>query len=160
MTHLILPRIKPAIIIAVYVFIVIPLSGYALIQIIILDKATLPDGAYYISKELLTDKGVFKKELLLEDGTLNRDLIAEDGTLKASNKNEIEQPPCSNITSCKSAAQSGDLEARYKLGEYYEKGIGINQNYARAAIHFSMACENGYEKACEKLKALQTENQP
>ncbi len=54
-------------------------------------------------------------------------------------------------------AEKGDAEAQYELGEMYEKGQGIEQNYAKALEWYRKAAEQGV-KAQEfrdmKLEAL------
>ncbi|KAI8391248.1 uncharacterized protein BYT42DRAFT_542836 [Radiomyces spectabilis] len=52
---------------------------------------------------------------------------------------------------CTSAADGGCLRAQYMLGTYYEEGIGVSKDYARALEFFSKAASMGYQPAAEKL---------
>lgn len=50
------------------------------------------------------------------------------------------------------AAQSGYLEAQYRLASYYENKTGTSQNFDKALYWYKMAAERGHEKASEILK--------
>ena len=63
---------------------------------------------------------------------------------------------CSTIESCEIEAREGSIEARYTLAEMYEsKGEESRKYFAKATIHYAMACEKELDKACERLKLLQ-----
>lgn len=45
------------------------------------------------------------------------------------------------------AAEGGDAEARFILGQLYERGEGLNQSYKKAAKWYKRAAEQGIAKA-------------
>eukprot|EP01088_Endostelium_zonatum_P022223 TRINITY_DN934_c0_g1_i1.p1 TRINITY_DN934_c0_g1~~TRINITY_DN934_c0_g1_i1.p1 ORF type:complete len:145 (+),score=49.46 TRINITY_DN934_c0_g1_i1:135-569(+) len=49
------------------------------------------------------------------------------------------------------AAQEGDAEAQFKMGECYEQGVGVKQDEGLARRWWLMAAEQGYVPAQEKL---------
>ncbi|KAI9312001.1 hypothetical protein BX666DRAFT_1991829 [Dichotomocladium elegans] len=60
------------------------------------------------------------------------------------------QPQCA-FRWCQRAAERGLTEAEYTLGTYYEEGVGVRVDYARALECFGKAASKGYTPAAEKL---------
>ncbi|MCC6482955.1 MAG: SEL1-like repeat protein [Sphingomonadaceae bacterium] len=48
-------------------------------------------------------------------------------------------------------AESGDAAAQYRLGEVFEYGLGVLQDFAQALDHYEQAAEAGYADAWAKL---------
>ena len=55
------------------------------------------------------------------------------------------------------AAEQGDADAQYNLGNAYKRGEGVEQNMEEAVKWWRLAAEKGDEKAKEALKSLQNE---
>ena len=51
-------------------------------------------------------------------------------------------------------AEQGDASAQYNLGVIYEKGQGVQQDYAKAYMWISLAADQGLEDAIKKLDYL------
>lgn len=72
---------------------------------------------------------------------------AEQGSLYAQNKlrdyKEMEQ--------LREEAEVGFIEAQFKLGDIYERGIGVRKNYAEAVKWYRKAAEQGHSEAQYKL---------
>jgi FOG: TPR repeat, SEL1 subfamily len=43
-------------------------------------------------------------------------------------------------------------DAQYNLALMYDKGDGIKQNKSLANEYFKQSCDQGFERACNKLK--------
>ncbi|ORX59406.1 HCP-like protein [Hesseltinella vesiculosa] len=52
---------------------------------------------------------------------------------------------------CERSANKGLASAEYTLGTYYEDGIGVEADYARALEYFGKAASKGYRPAAERL---------
>ncbi len=52
------------------------------------------------------------------------------------------------------AAQSGDLEAQTNVGEIYERGLGVQPDYAAAASWYQKAADRNYSRALFNLGTL------
>jgi uncharacterized caspase-like protein len=52
------------------------------------------------------------------------------------------------------AAEAGDAEAQYYVGEIYEKGLGTEPDYAKAAEWYRRSAEQGYARAQTNLGFL------
>jgi uncharacterized caspase-like protein len=52
------------------------------------------------------------------------------------------------------AAQSGDAEAQTNVGQIYERGLGVEPNYAAAAEWYQKAADKGYARALFNLGTL------
>jgi SEFIR domain/Sel1 repeat/Effector-associated domain 1 len=55
---------------------------------------------------------------------------------------------------CERAANAGDVIAMLKLGEFYENGLGVEQNYGKAAEWYQKGANAGNEKAMDLLGEL------
>lgn len=53
-------------------------------------------------------------------------------------------------------AEYGSAKAQYILGEMYQEGRGVKQNYAKAFEWYNKAKKNGYRKAAAKITRLKT----
>lgn len=51
----------------------------------------------------------------------------------------------------KQHAAKGDAAAQFRLGEYYEQGHGLSQDYVQAVYWYTQAAEQGYSFACCNL---------
>jgi uncharacterized protein len=51
-------------------------------------------------------------------------------------------------------AEGGDLEAQTNVGEIYERGMGVEPNYAAAAMWYQKAADKGYSRALFNLGTL------
>ena len=51
------------------------------------------------------------------------------------------------------AAEQGNAEAQFELGEAYDDGVGVEQDYSRAAEWYRKAAEQGYAEAQNSLGA-------
>ena len=55
-------------------------------------------------------------------------------------------------------ANKGDIEAQYRVGEMYEKGLGTDQDMSLAIIWYGKASLKGDKRATERLSALDRSN--
>ena len=53
------------------------------------------------------------------------------------------------------AAEQGHAKAQYKMGFFYDCGIGIRSNKDEVLKWYSKAAEQGYADAIEELKKLE-----
>lgn len=53
---------------------------------------------------------------------------------------------------CAHEAEQGHFCAQYNLALIYDQGDGVEQNKLLANEYFKQSCEQGFEKACNKLK--------
>ena len=60
----------------------------------------------------------------------------------------------SDFTELENKANQGDTEAMYELGEMYENGAGIIQNYVEAHKWYNIAASRGYLKARNARNAI------
>ena len=60
------------------------------------------------------------------------------------NAKEIENRSIKAANWYRKAAEQGYAEAQYKLGGYYEMGLGVERNYIEAAKWYRLAAEQGY----------------
>jgi len=58
------------------------------------------------------------------------------------------------------AAEAGDVEMQFELGELYEFGFGLKQNYIPALAWYILAAERGHEKAMKRRDALKNRMTP
>ena len=49
------------------------------------------------------------------------------------------------------AAEQGDADAQFNLGDFYEKGHGIEKDYEKAKEYYQLASDQGHAKARAKL---------
>lgn len=54
---------------------------------------------------------------------------------------------------CK-AAEQGDIDAQFSLGNMYYYGEGVNLNYEKALDWYSEAAEQGHEEAFEMIESF------
>lgn len=52
------------------------------------------------------------------------------------------------------AVEQGDAQAQHNLGVMYENGHGVRQDLALAQEWLGKACQNGYQKGCDKHQRL------
>ncbi|HEZ0570462.1 TPA: sel1 repeat family protein [Neisseria meningitidis] len=52
------------------------------------------------------------------------------------------------------AAEQGDADAQYNLSVMYYNGQGVRQDLALAQEWLGKACQNGYQKGCDKHQRL------
>src|SRR5712692_10079865 len=58
------------------------------------------------------------------------------------------------------AASTGDAEMQFELGELYEFGFGLQQNYIPALAWYILASEQGNQKAIKRRDALKSRMTP
>jgi len=61
------------------------------------------------------------------------------------------------LENCIEDAEQGNADAQFMLAEYYKDGIGIKQDYKKAAEWYSKAAEQGDEMAKNALENLEKE---
>ena len=59
-----------------------------------------------------------------------------------------------NIETLKNAAEQGDAEALYQLGNCYQNGEGVEQDIEKAIEWWLKAADLGHEKASELIQKL------
>ena len=64
------------------------------------------------------------------------------------------------MKSVQQAAQDGDEEAQYLLGEVYEDGLGVDKNLAQAYRWKSLSAKAGHSFAVNDLEGLANEMTP
>jgi TPR repeat protein len=52
------------------------------------------------------------------------------------------------------AARDGDVGAQYRLGQLYERGLGVSKDPDEAAKWYRKAAEQGHDRAKEALERL------
>jgi len=57
------------------------------------------------------------------------------------------EPTIAELNSVRELAKTGDANANYRLGYWYETGEGFTQNYAAALIHYKVAAKQGLADA-------------
>ncbi|CDG86670.1 tetratricopeptide repeat protein [Xenorhabdus bovienii] len=62
-------------------------------------------------------------------------------------KNDICQIEPSTFHICLNLANQGDVDAQYKTGELYDKGLGVQQDYKEAAKWYTQAAQQGHAEA-------------
>ncbi|MBR3410175.1 MAG: sel1 repeat family protein [Candidatus Methanomethylophilaceae archaeon] len=65
-----------------------------------------------------------------------------------------QKPVLGSIDACMRAAEEGDVDAMYRLGELYESGEGVDRSLEEALRWYSRAAELGHSKAQFKRGAL------
>ena len=60
----------------------------------------------------------------------------------------------SQLDNIRIKAEQGDANSQYQLGRMYDRGQGVAQNYAEAAIWYLKAAEQGYAQAQTNLGIL------
>ncbi len=60
----------------------------------------------------------------------------------------------------RAAAEKGSPEMQLELGELYEFGFGLKQNYVPALAWYTLAAEQGNEKAVKRRDALRARMTP
>lgn len=73
--------------------------------------------------------------------------ISAEGSNKPAQSNVVEDEYKSEFEQCKAAAEQGDANAQCLLGEMYERGQGVLQDYMRAAELYKLAAEQSNAKA-------------
>ena len=58
------------------------------------------------------------------------------------------------LTNIRQAAEQGDVNAQYSLGQIYRKGEGVSRDYAKAVKWYRKAAEQGYADAQFKLGVM------
>src|SRR5258705_8816858 len=58
------------------------------------------------------------------------------------------------------AAEAGDAEMQFELGELYEFGFGMAQNHIPALAWYILAAEQGNQKAVKRRDALKSRMTP
>ncbi len=129
-------------------------------------------GACYIGFEQNYEKAVewFTKaaEQGLADAQLNLGLCYEYGFCDGTNDgNEVDIIQAWNAINekmnannekafewYKKAAEQGNVDAQFKLGEYYRDGKGVVQDLEKAVEWFTKAAEQGHAKAKENLEKI------
>jgi len=61
------------------------------------------------------------------------------------------------LEDCIEDAEQGNADAQFMLAEYYKDGIGIKQDYAKAAEWYNKAAEQGDNMAKIALENLKKE---
>ena len=56
----------------------------------------------------------------------------------------------------KSAEQGGSIE-QFKVGEFYERGLGVQKDRGEAIAWYKKAADQGYEDAKKALERLERE---
>ena len=59
-----------------------------------------------------------------------------------------------DFSSVELAAKNGNAKALYKLGEYYKLGLGVQQDYVKAAEYYELAAEKDEPMACFQLACM------
>ncbi len=59
--------------------------------------------------------------------------------------------PYMEIGECRRLAAEGNAEAQWQLGQRYEKGEGVKQDFVRAIAQYKKAADQGHKAACAKL---------
>ncbi|UZJ42776.1 hypothetical protein OO006_09600 [Prosthecochloris sp. SCSIO W1101] len=54
----------------------------------------------------------------------------------------------------KLAAAEGNPEAQYNIGVMYYNGQGVGQDKEKAKEWFGKACDNGFQRGCDKFREL------
>ena len=62
------------------------------------------------------------------------------------------------VTKMKEACSREMKGACYELGMLYEQGLRVEQNITTSMKYYDKACRLGYEKACQSLDRLQSNN--
>lgn len=60
----------------------------------------------------------------------------------------------SDLTELETKANQGDAEAMFDLGEMYENGVGVIQNYVEAHKWYNISASRGYVKARKARDAI------
>jgi len=81
------------------------------------------------------------------------DDAAECGKLFLDNLNQ------QAFSSCRKAAEQGDVDAQYTLGTLYENGLGVKQDDAEAVKWYLKAAEQGDARAQINLGAMYDKGQ-
>ena len=58
------------------------------------------------------------------------------------------------------AAAQGDAYAQFALGDMYADGVGVQQDRHQAKEWFGKACDNKSQRACDRYKALDHQDNP
>jgi Sel1 repeat-containing protein len=56
-----------------------------------------------------------------------------------------------NVEKCKEACDQNQGRACYRLGWFYEEGLGVKQNRKKAVEHYERACQAKWAVACRAL---------
>ena len=67
--------------------------------------------------------------------------------------------PLPTLAQLQKAAEQGDAEAQYNVGDYYKNGWAVTQDYAEAMKWFQLAADGGYISIV-RLKELQRDMSP
>lgn len=71
-----------------------------------------------------------------------------------SHKSRTNAKRCRKQGQIRAKAEQGDASEQYNLGVMYEKGQGVQQDYAKAYMWISLAADQGLEDAIKKLDYL------
>lgn len=63
---------------------------------------------------------------------------------KSQNRHELDKEETAHLLKM---AKQGDAEAQYKVGQMYEKGIGVTKDISEAQQWYQKASEQNYPKA-------------
>ena len=58
------------------------------------------------------------------------------------------------VTTCNTAAQDGDASAQFDMGLMHELGLGLKQDFNKAASWYKQGAEQGHSKAQNNLAAM------
>ena len=87
--------------------------------------------------------------LLLSAGLLSQAVRAND--LEDANRALASKNDAQAVTAYRHAADQGSVEAQFALGERYEQGRGVAQDFQAAATWYRMAAEKGSKMAAFRL---------
>jgi TPR repeat protein len=57
-----------------------------------------------------------------------------------------------DFNECKVKAEQGDARAQFNLGQMYQKGKGVSQDYVKAHMFYNLAVWNGYEGKAKEFR--------
>ena len=84
---------------------------------------------------------------------INTALAQSDATIDNPSKpSEVTiLDPSSLIESLRTAAEKGEADAQYSLGNIYQQGLGVDVSYIKAAFWYKKAADQGLAKAQNNL---------
>jgi len=81
-------------------------------------------------------------------------LIFFGGLMLAQTGGKAQSTQTNDLAATRKAAEQGDAKAQNKLGEDYDLGEGVPQDYAQAAVWYRKAAEQGLAEAQTSLGAM------